>query len=479
MFSMEFQTLSHAGLRVEAGGVELVCDPWLVGSVYWRSWWNYPPVPKALVQSLRPDFIYLTHLHWDHFQADSLKLFPADTPILVPFDRYERMTRDLKAVGRTNVREVRHGERVVLGPELAITSFHFSPIITDSAVVIEAGGRVLLNANDAKLAGLPLGQLLKRFPAIDFCFRSHSSANPRACFHVSDAPDEEADDNEHYLRAFALFMARVKPRYAIPFASNSCLLHDDVYAMNDLVQTPLAVRDHFERFRAERGLDTEVRIMTPGDRWNSETGFHLQDGDWFERRPERLAEYRERVRPTLERQAALEARVSVPVRLVERFFADLSAKTPALLTRPLRGREVLLASRSAKAVQGFAVDLVKGRVREVGQAEFDRFDMRIEFPALILRQAVSMNMFGHAAISKRVHFHATAEAMPALRRFNTILELAEAELFPLSGHLTRRALRALLPRWREGVLYAQVAADLARGRDLPAIEEKHLAPLAA
>jgi UDP-MurNAc hydroxylase len=40
---MEFQTLSHAGLRVAAGGAELLCDPWLVGSVYWRSWWNYPP----------------------------------------------------------------------------------------------------------------------------------------------------------------------------------------------------------------------------------------------------------------------------------------------------------------------------------------------------------------------------------------------------------------------------------------------------
>jgi len=476
---MEFQTLSHAGLRVEAGGVELVCDPWLLGSVYWRSWWNYPPVPKSLVQSLKPDFIYLTHLHWDHFQADSLKLFPADTPILVPYDRYERMTRDLKAVGRTNVREVRHGERVVLGPQLAITSFHFSPIITDSAVVIEAGDQVLFNANDAKLAGLPLQQVIKRFPKVDFCFRSHSSANPRACYHVTDAPDEELDDNEHYLRAFALFMARVKPRYAIPFASNSCLLHDDVYAMNALVQTPLAVRDHFGRFREERGLATEVQIMTPGDRWNSETGFHLQNGDWFERRDERVAEYRERVQPTMAKQAALEARVSVPFKQVERFFADLSKKIPGVMMRPLKGSEVLLVSRSAKATQGFAVDLAAGTVREVAEPEFDAFDKRVEFPALILRQAVAMNMFGHAGISKRVHFHATAAAMPALKRFVTLTELAEAEIFPLRSHFSLRAIKALLPRWREGVLYAQVAADIARGRDLPSIEEHHLDPIAA
>lgn len=477
---MEFQTLSHAGLRVSAGGVELVCDPWLVGSVYWRSWWNYPPVPRELVDSLRPDFIYLTHLHWDHFQADSLKLFPADTPVLVPYDRYERLVRDLKDVGRTDVRELRHGERVVLGDRLAITSYHFSPIITDSAVVIEADDQVLFNANDAKFAGLPLAQILKRHPKVDFCFRSHSSANPRACYHVTDAPDEELDDNEHYLRAFSLFMARVRPRYAIPFASNSCLLHDDVWDMNPLVQTPLAVRDHFERFRQERRLDTEVRIMVPGDRWNSDTGFHLQNGDWFERREEHLTEYRERVAPTMAKQARLEARVSVSLRLVERFFADMARKVPGAMTRPLKGKEVLLVAKSERGTDAFAVDLAGGgAARQVPVEEMGKFDMRIEFPALILRQALTMNMFGHAGISKRVHFYATAATMPALKRFVALLELVEAEVFPLKSHFSPRAIKAVLPRWREGVLYARVAADLARGRDLPTIEERHLDPLAA
>ena len=90
-----------------------------------------------------------------------------------------------------------------------------------------------------------------------------------------------------------------------------------------------------------------------------------------------------------------------------------------------------------------------------------------------------MNMFGHAGISKRVHYHATAAAMPALKRFVTITELAEAEIFPLRGHLSLRAVKALMPRWREGVLYARVVADLARGRDFPTIEERYLDPIAA
>src|SRR6185295_4916310 len=76
---MLFQILSHAGLLVQGAGKTLVCDPWLVGSAYWRSWWNYPPVPRGLAESLRPDFIYLTHVHWDHFHGPTLRKFPRDT----------------------------------------------------------------------------------------------------------------------------------------------------------------------------------------------------------------------------------------------------------------------------------------------------------------------------------------------------------------------------------------------------------------
>ena len=472
---MYFQTLSHAGLCVVAAGKELVCDPWVVGSTYWRSWWNYPPVPEELVASLKPDFIYLTHLHWDHFQSVSLKRFDPETPVLIPYDRYERFTRDLRKIGMRNVRELKHGERFELAPGFAVRSFHFAPFVTDSAIAIETDGVTILNANDAKFAGAPLDQILRLYPKIDFCLRSHSSANPRACYHYLDSPDEQSDDNEHYLRAFALFMARVKPRYAIPFASNSCLLHDDVYRFNHLTQTPNTVAEYFQRFAEEQGLQTNLQIMIPGDKWDSERGFMIQDHDWFEDRETKLANYRERIAPALDRQTEFEARVQVSPTLVKDYFADLARDVPGSFTRKLKGREVLLVSRSEKGTDGFAVDLHDGgKVREVQQGEFDRFEMRIEFPAVILRQALAMNMFEHAGISKRVHYYATCEAMPALRRFDTILKMAEADLFPLRRHFNRRTIRALLPRWREGLLYVRVLADLARGADLPSLEEKYL-----
>jgi UDP-MurNAc hydroxylase len=474
---MEFQTLSHAGLRVAGGGKELLCDPWVVGSVYWRSWWNYPAVPRELVDTLKPDFVYLTHLHWDHFQAASLRRFPDDVQMIVPYDRHGRMVRDLQHVGKTNIRELKHGERAELAPGLAVTSFHIGPVVTDSALVIEAGDQVLLNANDAKFLGLPLRQILKRHPKIDFCFRSHSSANSRVCYHYLDAPDEATDDNDHYLRAFSLFMQAVKPRYAIPFASNSCLLHDDVWHLNPLVQTPLEVERYFAAFAAEHGLDTKLQIMIPGDKWIDGQGFELREHDYFTNREAHLEAYRARVQPTMAKQRQLEARVSVNVKMVERFFGQLARNVPFFLKRPLKGREVLLVARSEKGDRGFAVDLAGGgKVRQVEPAGFDAFTMRIEYPAVILLQSITMNMFAHAGISKRVHYYASKADMPVLKRFARLCEGAEGELFPLSAHLKPRSLKALLPRWREGVLYVQMLADLARGKDLPTIEAARLQP---
>jgi UDP-MurNAc hydroxylase len=344
--------------------------------------------------------------------------------------------------------------------------------VTDSAVVIEAGDSILLNANDAKLAGAPLRQLLADYPKVDFCFRSHSSANPRACFHVTDEPEALVDDNEHYLRAFDLFIEKVNPRFAIPFASNSCLLHDDVFHLNPLVQTPLLAKEHFEAYAAQKGLRTKLQIMIPGDSWDSESSFKIQEQDWFTRRPEHLEAYRHRVRPTLEKQQKFEDRVKVPLSLAQKFFTAVAKATPGLLTRPLKGEEVLLVANSARETGRFAVDLAAGKVRV--PEEHERFDMRIEFPALILMQAMKMNMFGHAGISKRVNFYATKAKMPKLGRFNSILEWYEAELLPLRRNLSGRSMKALLPRWREGLLYAKVLVDLKRGYDLPTIEERQL-----
>lgn len=82
--------------------------------------------------------------------------------------------------------------------------------------------------------------------------------------------------------------------------------------------------------------------------------------------------------------------------------------------------------------------------------------MSIEIPALILFQSITMNVFGHARISKRVRFIATKDTMALLRRFASVLEWKEAEMFPALSHANRRPIRAFVNRWRESLVYRRV-----------------------
>jgi L-ascorbate metabolism protein UlaG (beta-lactamase superfamily) len=85
---LRLRTLGHASAVLYRNGENplLTTDPWLVGSVYWRSWWlqNYPTAEEIdwLAQSAS---IYITHEHSDHFHMRTIRrlghapayLFPA------------------------------------------------------------------------------------------------------------------------------------------------------------------------------------------------------------------------------------------------------------------------------------------------------------------------------------------------------------------------------------------------------------------
>jgi UDP-MurNAc hydroxylase len=461
---MRLTTLSHAGLAVDSGGKQLICDPWLTGSCYWRSWWNYPPVSPELIATLHPDWIYLTHIHWDHFQSVSLRLFPLETPVLIPFDRYTRIKDDLTRIGFKTIIELKHGERHVLSETMAITSYQFSPF-TDSAVVIEADGVTIFNANDAKFMGGPLQQILRDHPKIDFALRSHSSANARMTYHCLDAPDQPIDDNSSYAQAFCAFMERVRPRYAIPFASNHCHLHKDTYGFNSHVTPPSQVAKAMAEYQRQRPYPTELKIMTSGDYWDSETGFHITPSPWLEDRDSHLAAYAEKMRPVLEKTYKKEEGISVSEAFAIRSLTDIANSVPFFWRYPFRGKPVLFDVRAGEVGrQGFLVDLWRKSVTPTDPAAADPMMMRIIIPASVFKMSLALKMFAHAAISKRLRFHATRADMGKLFLFEGLLSWYEMEAIPLTRMLgSKRFWQAYLPRWREILLIAKMAFNRARG----------------
>jgi UDP-MurNAc hydroxylase len=467
---MKFQILSHAGLLVSDESKTLVCDPWIVGSTYWRSWWNYPPVSPELLASIRPDYVYLTHVHWDHFHGPSLKRFDRATPILVPKGHLGRLRRDLRTVGFKNVIELRHGEAFDITPKFRIYSYQFFPM-PDSALVVECEGTTLFNANDSKFMGMPLAQIVRRHAPIDFVFRSHSSANSRLCFEVTDNPEEVVDDPSSYIRSFAAFAQKSKARYAVPFASNHCYLHRETFHLNRTIQTPFAIKEHFE----QQGITSpEVAVMLSGDWWSSKDGFHIDPAGrrYFQERDRCLAEYLEQQRAVLDGFYEREARTSVTLKEMERYFSGFFDALPLVVRRLYRGHPFRYHLVAGEQTFLYEVDIANRKVTAIEPGSELKPMAEIHTSALILKHAMAAKFCAQISIGKRVRFRVTTAEKPYVHLLEFLMNLYESELLPPRRWFRYRFLETWVLRWREVALYLRIMADRLRSRRLS--EEQYI-----
>jgi UDP-MurNAc hydroxylase len=459
---MEFQVLSHACLLVRTAQASLIIDPWLLGSCYWRSWWHFPAAQFDEAQVRAVDAVVISHVHWDHWHGPTLKRLLRGKPIFVPDEPGQRSERDLRSIGFTQVHRLPHAQTVCIG-DIKLTLYQFGLYINDSAMVIEADGVCLLNANDAKIAGWPLKHLLKRHPQIDFAFRSHSSANPRACFEVENQGKLEPDAQDQYFKAFCAFMDAVRPRYAVPFASNHCHLHEDTAAFNVNIANPLQLREFAGQ--SARQTSWDLAVMLPGSMWDSKLGFQLAPEDCFTDLPKQLAFYQDTAKEALANNGRYENQVEVDDKLFERFAALVrSIKLP-----PQTHGHVLVTLHWPDG-RGLTkrINLPSGQFVDVPVTFKSTQGLPLAiFPAVIFRDAIVKNMFHHACISKRCRFLGQSnEDLMKLRVLMVMLEYVELGRFPFSWSYTRRLLRAYWRRWREPFVYVH-ALWLLKVRRLP------------
>jgi len=197
--------------------------------------------------------------------------------------------------------------------------------------------------------------------------------------------------------------------------------------------------------------------MLPGSMWSDRSGFTLApEAQWFSDRERQIDAYAKANEQKLAEYYAREDKVVVSERDLRRYFARLHAHVPWFWRRRFAGRPIYLNSRSGQRSDLWKIDLHANSVTPATADEYASSDMRIEMPAIMLRQALHMNMFGQTGISKRVKWIATRQSMGLLGLFMLMLDFEEYELIPLRRNLSWRSLRVWLRRWREVLGYAQL-----------------------
>jgi hypothetical protein len=148
--SLHLQTLGHASIALYRKGEApiLLTDPWLVGSVYWRSWWlqHYPSADEIEWLS-GAACVYVTHEHPDHFHMPSIRRLGSGPTYLFPALSERGYLDHMHAAGyRAEIIPALRWRR--LAEDVSILSLPFWN--DDSVLLIDTPDALILNLNDAK-----------------------------------------------------------------------------------------------------------------------------------------------------------------------------------------------------------------------------------------------------------------------------------------------------------------------------------------
>jgi UDP-MurNAc hydroxylase len=451
-----FTVLGHACLAVEAGDLRIVVDPWLLGSCYWRSWWHYPAAPEVEDEWWSPDVVVASHHHADHLHYPTMRRFDRSARVLIPRFGVDVMAPELRRLGFDDVTEVRHGGSVELAPGVRIASYQYG--FDDSVVVLDVGGTVLVDCNDAKIRGRALRQVVADFGRAEFAFKTHSYAQAFPLSYSADDPqDLDLVTDETFVADFVETAATLRPVHMVPFASDVAFLHPQSRHANAHNVTRAAVID---AMAAHGPPDVAVVDMRPGESWSRSDGFDRHEEplpeDAETRR--RVIDVRtEEVAPVLAAQAEHEAGVDLDFDRFRLYFEEFVRAVPFVARRLAAGRPVVFEAPWSDR-PAWVVDVRHRSVLAVAEPPAEAASVT-SLDRGVLAEAIDGRIVHFAQGSFRQRTHVRAGGLSDDLAFWALLMIHEIGYLPVRRSLRPRVVGTALRRWREG---ADVLGALAR-----------------
>jgi UDP-MurNAc hydroxylase len=236
--SVKITFLGQAGLFVETRGVTVLCDPWF-NPAFFGSWFPFPAndgIDPAAIGS--PTYLYVSHLHHDHFDARFLRDHVSkEATVLLPDYPLDHLEMQLRGLGFERFVKTANLEPFEAGPLRLMIHALVAPTdgpIGDSALLIDDGEVRVLNMNDSRPID-PEGLVVDG--PLDALFLQFSGAIWYPM--VYEFPEKAKRVLAHKKRVAQLarayrYIELLDPRFVVPSAGPPCFLDDDLFGFNDL-----------------------------------------------------------------------------------------------------------------------------------------------------------------------------------------------------------------------------------------------------
>ena len=293
---MQITYLKSASVIIENNGVKILCDPWLVDGEYYGSWYHYPPVNFKPEKYDDVDYIYISHIHLDHYSPKTLKKMNKNIPVIILKYIDKFLKNNLERLG-FKVIELEHNLRIPLkgnlyikilaadycNPELcgihtgcSVMEKKYGATHIDSMCVIDDNDKVIVNTNDCtfELAKTSVSDIVKNYKKIDLLLVGYAGAGPYPqCFDMLTESEKNiaAEKKEkQFFKQAEDYVNLVNPKYFMPFAGRYTL-SGKLTSLNSLRGVP-EIEKAYDYFTNESNINknkSECFLL------NSEESFDL------------------------------------------------------------------------------------------------------------------------------------------------------------------------------------------------------------
>jgi UDP-MurNAc hydroxylase len=246
---MKTTFLASSSVIIESNNTKVLMDPWLLDGEYYGSWYHYPKLNLNLDLINSCDFIYVSHIHPDHFSKKSMELIRKHIPILIHNYSSKFLKFNLEKFGFTVI-ELDNSKDFILkndfkikiiaadncNPELCSKFFgcamienNYQSTQIDSMALIHDSNFSILNTNDCpyELSKSSIDNVLKDIPkGIDLLLVGYAGAGPYPqCFIMpeNEKLEESKKKERQFLNQGLNYINHINPKYFIPFAGTYIL----------------------------------------------------------------------------------------------------------------------------------------------------------------------------------------------------------------------------------------------------------------
>ncbi|WP_144905472.1 MBL fold metallo-hydrolase [Halobellus captivus] len=288
---MQVTYLSSAAIVVETADASVLCDPWLVDGAFEGSWCHYPPLDVEPEEFDGVDYIYISHIHPDHFDPATLRRMDTDIPVLIHDYRWDYLKNEIEALG-FEVIELDHNSRMHLtgdvhvnilaadacDPEVCGNYFGCSWVEgnpelgstqVDSMAVFDDGEYTVVNMNDCPypMVERSMRQVKGRYGDIDLVCHQYSAAQ----FYPQCMEDYSHEEKLQARRDVILekhelateFIDLFDPEYYMPFAGEY-VLAGRLAPLNQYTANPPRI-EALEWFEANVPDDHQCVFLNSGE----------------------------------------------------------------------------------------------------------------------------------------------------------------------------------------------------------------------